>query len=170
MYFRSHAQSAQLTRQRAHAPTRPNFNYNAFFHHNAVFSPTTIYSTSTDVTVVQLTPTMSNNTIFNFQRPRTITSQLRAPSDASVASSSDLNNRDTIEALPQAIWNNRRFICDDSLATKGSRGRRTWIRNEGLFVREILPDGRKGLWPRPPTSLYIDHLTRESLLGLPSLR
>ncbi|KAF6820653.1 transposase-like protein, partial [Colletotrichum plurivorum] len=87
---------------------------------------------------------MSNNTIFNFQRPRTITSQLRAPSDASVASSSDLNNRDTIEALPQAIWNNRRFVCDDSLATKGSRGRRTWIRNEGLFVREILPDGRKG--------------------------
>ncbi|KAI1425530.1 hypothetical protein F5Y12DRAFT_747181 [Xylaria sp. FL1777] len=71
--------------------------------------------------------------------------QLHARSNASKASSRDLSARDTFDALPRAIWKGRHFVNDDLISKKGSRGR---IRDEGIFVREVIP----------PTGLGMLHL------------
>lgn len=85
-----------------------------------------------------------SSTVFNFPKPQSIASQLRAQSDTNDASTHDLNARDTIDALPHALWKGRRFVNDDLVSKKGSRGRTTWIKDEGVFVREILLQGALG--------------------------
>lgn len=75
---------------------------------------------------------------------RSIAGQLRAASAASAASTHDLNIRNAIDSLPQAVWNCRRFVSDEAISKKGSRGRRSWIKNEGIFVREVLANGIQG--------------------------
>lgn len=37
-----------------------------------------------------------------------------------------------------ARWRSRCFVEDALFASKGSRGRSSWINNEGFFVREIV--------------------------------
>ncbi|KAM5529131.1 transposase-like protein [Fusarium oxysporum f. sp. phaseoli] len=43
----------------------------------------------------------------------------------------------TIEDLPKVVWKNRRFVQEDSLARKGAKGRKSWIRSHGMFFIEL---------------------------------
>lgn len=48
-----------------------------------------------------------------------------------------LPDHPTISDLPQAVWRNKRYVLEESLSRKGSKGRKSWIRRHGLFVVEI---------------------------------
>ncbi|KAL7917746.1 hypothetical protein ACQKWADRAFT_306056, partial [Trichoderma austrokoningii] len=50
----------------------------------------------------------------------------------------------SINNLPTATWHGRRFILKDFISKKGHRGRTSWIKSKGLFVREILEDNKLG--------------------------
>ncbi|KAI5465099.1 hypothetical protein BGZ63DRAFT_412497 [Mariannaea sp. PMI_226] len=43
----------------------------------------------------------------------------------------------TIADLPQAVGRNRRYVLEESLSRKGSKGRKSWIKTHGLFVVEL---------------------------------
>ncbi|KAI8416773.1 hypothetical protein FOFC_03106 [Fusarium oxysporum] len=64
-------------------------------------------------------------------QPRTVAKQLE---EASVG---ELPPNPTIEDLPKVVWKNRRFIQEDSLARKGAKGRKSWIRSHGMFFIEL---------------------------------
>lgn len=79
------------------------------------------------------------------RRPSSIISQLDVDSAASTASTHDLNDRDTIAALPHATWRGRHFVNNAAVSKKGTRGRTTWIKDYGIFVREIFLLDRLGM-------------------------
>ncbi|RFN47860.1 membrane primary amine oxidase, partial [Fusarium flagelliforme] len=64
-------------------------------------------------------------------QPRTVAKQLE---EASVG---ELPPNPTIEDLPKVVWKNRRFVQEDSLARKGAKGRKSWIRSHGMFFIEL---------------------------------
>ncbi|EXK77721.1 hypothetical protein FOQG_17576, partial [Fusarium oxysporum f. sp. raphani 54005] len=64
-------------------------------------------------------------------QPRTVAKQLE---EASVG---ELPPNPTIEDLPKDVWKNRRFVQEDSLARKGAKGRKSWIRSRGMFFIEL---------------------------------
>ncbi|KAK2736715.1 transposase-like protein [Colletotrichum kahawae] len=86
--------------------------------------------------------------------PRGIAAQLRAASTASNASSTDLYARNSLRILPHATWRGRTFVNAELISKKGSRGRTSWIRDEGFFVCELLPDDELGM---APTMLALFH-------------
>ncbi|KNB04833.1 hypothetical protein FOXG_19422 [Fusarium oxysporum f. sp. lycopersici 4287] len=43
----------------------------------------------------------------------------------------------TVADLPQAVWRNKRYVLDEPLSRKGSKGRKSWIKRHGFFVVEI---------------------------------
>lgn len=43
----------------------------------------------------------------------------------------------TIADLPVAVWRNKRYVLEESLSRKGSKGRKSWIKLHGLFVVEL---------------------------------
>jgi hypothetical protein len=49
----------------------------------------------------------------------------------------DLPVNPTIEDLPKIVWKNRRFVQEASLARKGAKGRKSWIRSHGMFFIEL---------------------------------
>jgi hypothetical protein len=53
------------------------------------------------------------------------------------ASVGELPPNPTIEDLPKVVWKNRRFVQEDSLARKGAKGRKSWIRSHGMFFIEL---------------------------------
>ncbi|RKK44601.1 hypothetical protein BFJ69_g18311, partial [Fusarium oxysporum] len=87
----------------------------------------------------------------------------------------------TIEDLSEITWKNRRFVQKDSLARKGAKGRKSWIRSHGTFLVELnyqdLPIGHvwccnrcdmKGaaeFFSVQATSSAADHLRNESSPG-----
>ncbi|KAK5988788.1 hypothetical protein PT974_05110 [Cladobotryum mycophilum] len=83
-------------------------------------------------------------TVFGASRPSSIHSQFATASQVTPLSDFNPNGRDTIENLPTAIWRGRRFVLEEMISRKGSRGRTSWIRKEGLFVQEILADNKPG--------------------------
>ena len=64
-------------------------------------------------------------------QPRTVAKQL---DEAAIG---ELPVNPTIEDLPKIVWKNRRFVQEDSLARKGAKGRKSWIRSHGLFFIEL---------------------------------
>ena len=64
-------------------------------------------------------------------QPRTVAKQLEE------AAIGELPVNPTIEDLPKIVWRNRRFVQEDSLARKGAKGRKSWIRSHGLFLIEL---------------------------------
>jgi hypothetical protein len=48
-----------------------------------------------------------------------------------------LRDHPTIADLPQAVWRNKRYVLEESLFWKGSKGRKSWIKYYGLFVVEL---------------------------------
>lgn len=64
-------------------------------------------------------------------QPRTVAKQLE---EALVG---ELPPNPTIEDLPKVVWKNRRFVQEDSLARKGAKGRKSWIRSHGMFFIEL---------------------------------
>ncbi|KAK4074631.1 hypothetical protein Purlil1_12926 [Purpureocillium lilacinum] len=63
--------------------------------------------------------------------PRSLASQLEQEPPAA------LPDHPTIADLPHALWRNKRYVLEESLSRKGSKGRKSWIRGHGLFVVEI---------------------------------
>ncbi|KAF5704799.1 hypothetical protein FMUND_12357 [Fusarium mundagurra] len=43
----------------------------------------------------------------------------------------------TVANLLQAVWRNKRYVLGESLARKGSKGRKSWIMRHGFFLVEI---------------------------------
>lgn len=64
-------------------------------------------------------------------QPRTVAKQLE---EVAVGA---LPANPTIEDLPKIVWKNRRFVQEDSLARKGAKGRKSWIRSHGTFLVEL---------------------------------
>ncbi|TQW01624.1 hypothetical protein IF2G_10859 [Cordyceps javanica] len=62
---------------------------------------------------------------------RNLSSQFESGSVATVPDNA------TIGDLPLAVWRNRRYVLEESLSRKGSKGRKSWIKLHGLFVVEL---------------------------------
>ncbi|OHW95676.1 transposase-like protein [Colletotrichum incanum] len=43
----------------------------------------------------------------------------------------------TISDLPKVVWGKRRFVQEVSLARKGAKGRKSWIKSHGMFFIEL---------------------------------
>ncbi|WJG35919.1 uncharacterized protein FOBCDRAFT_139916 [Fusarium oxysporum Fo47] len=48
-----------------------------------------------------------------------------------------LPDHPTVADLPRAIWRNKRYVLEESLSRKGSKGLKSWIKRHGLFLVEI---------------------------------
>ncbi|KAK5997074.1 FAD-linked oxidoreductase ZEB1 [Cladobotryum mycophilum] len=83
-------------------------------------------------------------TIFQASRPVSIHSQIAATNETASNSDSAPAGQNTLENLPIARWRGRRFIPERYLSRKSSRGRTSWIKNEGIFVQELLQDDKLG--------------------------
>ncbi|KAL5591113.1 hypothetical protein FOBRF1_014670 [Fusarium oxysporum] len=66
---------------------------------------------------------------------------LRSPrnlaSQSELATQTPSPDHPTVADLPQAVWRNKRYVLEESLSRKGSKGRKSWIKRHGLFVVEI---------------------------------
>jgi hypothetical protein len=65
------------------------------------------------------------------QPPRNISSQLDLRSRATGSDNS------TVADLPLATWGDKRYVLEESLSRKGSKGRKSWTKAHGLFVVEV---------------------------------
>ncbi|KAM3561808.1 hypothetical protein ARSEF4850_003041 [Beauveria asiatica] len=63
--------------------------------------------------------------------PKNLSSQFEKGSIATVPDNA------TIGDLPLAVWRNKRYVLEESLSRKGSKGRKSWIKLHGLFVVEL---------------------------------
>jgi hypothetical protein len=104
-----------------------------FFYINSKMSDSPALSSPTSLP--QMTPTPCATPLFSaFSRlaqPRTVAKQLE---EAAVGA---LPSNPTIGDLPKIIWKNRRFVQEDSLARKGAKGKKSWIRSHGIFFVEL---------------------------------
>lgn len=75
-------------------------------------------------------------TIFGSTRPLSIRAQLVQSSSSTL---------DEASKLTTASWRGRLFALDDAISKKGSRGRSSWIRTQGIFIREIFTDQSQGM-------------------------
>ncbi|KAG7425328.1 hypothetical protein Forpi1262_v013222 [Fusarium oxysporum f. sp. raphani] len=80
---------------------------------------------------VDTLPTPPSSVFSRLSQPKTVAKQLE---EAAVAA---LPPNPTIEDLPKITWKNRRFVQEDSLARKGAKGRKSWIRSHGTFLVEL---------------------------------
>ncbi|OBS17406.1 hypothetical protein FPOA_12058 [Fusarium poae] len=74
-------------------------------------------------------PTPPSSVFSRLSQPKTVAKQLE---EAAVGA---LPPNPTIENLPRITWKNRRFVQEDLLARKGAKGRKSWIRSHGTFLR-----------------------------------
>ncbi|KAJ4217252.1 hypothetical protein NW757_014642, partial [Fusarium falciforme] len=63
--------------------------------------------------------------------PRNLASQLESTTQTA------LPDHPTVADLPQAVWRNKRYVLEESLSRKGSKGRKSWIKRHGLFLVEL---------------------------------
>ncbi|RKK92591.1 hypothetical protein BFJ68_g15852 [Fusarium oxysporum] len=89
-------------------------------------------------------PTPPSSVFSRLSRPKTVAKQLE---EAVVAA---LPPNPTIEGLSKITWKNRRFVQEDSLARKGAKGRKSWIR-----AHRITPASQAGE-PSPGDESAID--------------
>uniref|UniRef100_A0A0D2YIC8 HAT C-terminal dimerisation domain-containing protein n=1 Tax=Fusarium oxysporum (strain Fo5176) TaxID=660025 RepID=A0A0D2YIC8_FUSOF len=69
---------------------------------------------------------------FSFLRPpRNLASQFE------LTTQSALPDHHTVADLPRAVWRNKRYVLEESLSRKGSKGRKSWIKRHGFFLVEI---------------------------------
>jgi hypothetical protein len=60
--------------------------------------------------------------------PRNLASQFESTTQTA------LPDHPTIADLPQAVWRNKRYVLEEPLSRKGSKGRKSWIKRHGLFL------------------------------------
>ncbi|KAL7755481.1 hypothetical protein ACKLNR_014579 [Fusarium oxysporum f. sp. zingiberi] len=69
---------------------------------------------------------------FSFLRPpRNVASQFE------LTTQSALPDHPTVADLPRAVRRNKRYVLEESLSRKGSKGRKSWIKRHGIFLVEI---------------------------------
>lgn len=73
------------------------------------------------------------NSFFGCRPPPSISSQFASASPESLVTVNGLGE------VAVATWRGRRFVLESTISSKRARGRTSWIRNEGIFVRELLP-------------------------------
>lgn len=83
--------------------------------------------------------------IFGTQRPRTVGAQFADVESAATVGDDD--GGDSTEHLPKVTYQRKTFVLEKAVAKKGSRGRSSWIKNEGWFVVELLPGNKQGVLP-----------------------
>src|SRR3954453_4222946 len=77
-------------------------------------------------------------TIFGFTSCASIKTQLTPPASDDADASSSSEPRQTFNDLPIARIKGRHFVSDQLLSRKGCRPRFSWIKDHGLFVREVV--------------------------------
>uniref|UniRef100_A0A8H7K1G7 BED-type domain-containing protein n=1 Tax=Bionectria ochroleuca TaxID=29856 RepID=A0A8H7K1G7_BIOOC len=63
--------------------------------------------------------------------PRNLASQFELTTQVA------LPDHPIIADLPRAIWRNKRYVLEESLSRKGSKGRKSWIKRHGFFLVEV---------------------------------
>src|SRR5258706_7161605 len=71
-----------------------------------------------------------------FQSPKTLQEQLK--------NASEIGNSDRIgiEDLVKATHGNKRYVLEEQISRKDAKGRRSWIKNHGIFLYEISLDNK----------------------------
>ncbi|ODA78128.1 hypothetical protein RJ55_06731 [Drechmeria coniospora] len=112
------------------ASTSPATRHNINDEMSHSQTPSTPSSLSPEVSIQ--CPTLLFPSAFSrLSQPTTVAKQLEE------AAVQDLPVNPTIEDLPKIVWKNRRFIQEASLARKGAKGRKSWIRSHGMFFIEL---------------------------------
>jgi len=70
------------------------------------------------------------SSIFGSRSLISIANQLSNPSSS--------GNDNQFDGMPVATWRGRRFVKDDNFWKKGGRPFKSWIKDHGLIVREIV--------------------------------
>ncbi|KAI9763103.1 MAG: hypothetical protein M1840_000915 [Geoglossum simile] len=76
--------------------------------------------------------------IFGFAPRTSIETQLTPPANDAADASNSSEPRQTFNDLPIAKIKGRRFVSDQLLSRKGCRPWFSWIKDHGLFVREVV--------------------------------
>ncbi|KAM6513115.1 hypothetical protein FALCPG4_015586 [Fusarium falciforme] len=63
--------------------------------------------------------------------PRNLASQFESTTQTA------LPDRPTVADLPQAVWRNKRYVLEESLSLRSSKGRKSWIKRHGFFLVEV---------------------------------
>ncbi|KAK5989279.1 Putative AC9 transposase-like protein [Cladobotryum mycophilum] len=82
------------------------------------------------------------NRFLNVSLPRGIIKQLTDASEPASQSDHALDNSQSLDHVVKAKWHGRTFILEDIVAKLGNRGRSSFIKDHGIFVREILLTGK----------------------------
>ncbi|KAK1974113.1 hypothetical protein LZ30DRAFT_741448, partial [Colletotrichum cereale] len=83
---------------------------------------------------------LATNALQRLRSPTRVTTQVA--NSLSVA----LPSNPSIFDLPTITWHNKRYVVEEQLARKGGRGRKTWIKDYGVFLVELGAEG--------PTAAY----------------
>ncbi|KAH7195075.1 hypothetical protein BKA60DRAFT_197390 [Fusarium oxysporum] len=76
-------------------------------------------------------PSPPPSAFFFLRPPRNLASQFE------LTTQSALPDHPTVADLPRAVWRNKRYVLEESLFRKGSKGRKSWIKRHGIFLVEI---------------------------------
>ncbi|KAK1974214.1 hypothetical protein LZ30DRAFT_422975 [Colletotrichum cereale] len=78
---------------------------------------------------------LATNTLQRLRSPTRVTTQVA--NSLSVV----LPSNPSISDLPTITWHNKRYVVEEQLARKGGRGRKTWIKDHGVFLVELGAEG-----------------------------
>jgi hypothetical protein len=103
--------------------------------------------------------------------PKSISKQVEEAQAAGSAAA------DTVADLQKVTWRSRRFVLESQLYKQRSKGRRSWIANDGYYLAELNPDdtirgivwccllcdqrGKPQFFVAQSTSSSLEHLRKE---------
>ncbi|KAF5268120.1 hypothetical protein FOXYS1_993, partial [Fusarium oxysporum] len=100
-----------------------------------------VYLSSTRAVPYRSTPNPMESNDIMLPSPPSAFALLRPPrnlaSQFELTTHTALPDHPTVADLPRAIWRNKRYVLEESLSRKGSKGRKSWIKRHGLFLIEI---------------------------------
>lgn len=79
--------------------------------------------------------------IFGSRRPRTVSAQFE---DQELPVGDGGIDSGSIDHIPKVIYQRKTYVLEKAVAKKGSRGRSSWIKDEGWFVVELLEGNKQG--------------------------
>ncbi|KAF4476180.1 putative AC transposase [Colletotrichum fructicola Nara gc5] len=90
---------------------------------------------------MMLSPTLlTTNALQLLRSPPSVTTQVA--SSLSIV----LPSNPSILDLPTITWHNKRYVVEEQLARKGGRGRKSWIKDHGVFLVELCDEGPAGAY------------------------
>ncbi|KAL0929973.1 transposase-like protein [Colletotrichum truncatum] len=76
------------------------------------------------------------NTLQRLQSPIQLVTEVKT----SLVATIPINT--TISDLHKILWENRRFVLEEQVSRKGSRGKKTWIRDHGILLTKLDSQGQ----------------------------